>query len=273
MTLGTGTGHGPREIAAGRAKIAAAASRVAASRAAASRVEVSRVAALLRAAPRVAALLRSAPAVIAAAVAAASLAPSAATAQVFGQYTTAAVSPLGEGAVFFSAGGDRTRAGLVTRFLITGRSDLGVQAGYARTEQIDNYGVGVDYKIYMVDEDPTTRVDLSADVSLGWLGGSGYSSGILTVAFLVSGMLDPYAVIRIEPYGSVGFMGQHFFSKGDCGERRPGGWPCERDDWSSDSNLILRGGAKVWLSDEYHVLVELDYVDHVTLGVAFNVVF
>ncbi|HER43229.1 MAG TPA: hypothetical protein ENO08_02070 [Candidatus Eisenbacteria bacterium] len=213
---------------------------------------------------------------LAAALAAALLAailPSAACSQIFGQYTTAAISPLGEGAAFVSAGDDRLRAGVASRFLITPRSDLGLQLGYMRTEEIDNYGLGADYKFYIVNENPSTGLDLSADISLGWLGGSGYSRAIVTAAFMVSGMIDPQAEIRFEPYGSVGFIGQYFFSKGSCGETRPGSWPCDRDDWSADSDLLLRGGTKIWLTEEYHVYVELGYDRVAVIGAAINVVF
>ena len=214
-------------------------------------------------------------AAVGAAVAAAVLVlfPAAPQAQIFGQYTTAAISPLGEGAAFVSAGDERFRTGIATRFLITGRSDLGLQLGYTRTNEIDNYGLGADYKFYIINEDPSTPLDLSADISLGWLGGSGYSRGLVSAAFMLSGMIDPDAIIRIEPYLSVGFIGQYFFGKGSCDEERPGAWPCERDDWAADSNLLLRGGTKIWLTDEYHIFVELDYDGKTSLGAAINVVF
>ncbi|MCK4548940.1 MAG: hypothetical protein KAU49_02185, partial [Candidatus Krumholzibacteria bacterium] len=176
--------------------------------------------------------------------------PAASHSQIFGQYTTAAISPLGEGAVFVLAGDANLRTGIAARFLITGRSDLGLQLGYTRTEEIDNYGLGADYKFYIINEDPSTPLDLSADISLGWLGGSGYNRGIITAAFMISGIIDPDAKIRFEPYGSVGFIGQYFFGKGSCDELRPGAWPCEHDDWAADSDLLLRGGSKIWLTDE-----------------------
>jgi hypothetical protein len=37
--------------------------------------------------------------------------------------------------------------------------------------------------------------------------------------------------------------------------------------------MLLRGGVRVWLSDEYQVCVELDYQGNAALGAAFNVVF
>ena len=201
------------------------------------------------------------------------LVPAPVSSQIFGQYTTAAISPLGEGAVFAQAGDARFRTGLATRFLITPRSDLGLQLGYDRVEEIDNYGLGADYKFYIIDKDPTSPLDLSADISLGWLGGSGYSRGIFTAAFMISGMIDPEAKIRFEPYGSVGFIGQYFFSKGGCGELRPGAWPCENDDWSADSNLLLRGGTKIWFTSDYQLYVELDYDGKAAIGAAINVIF
>jgi hypothetical protein len=199
--------------------------------------------------------------------------PDGARSQIFGQYTTAAISELGEGAAFVSGGDSRFRTGLATRFLITGRSDLGLQFGYTRAEEIDNYGLGADYKFYIINEDPSTPLDLSADISLGWLGGSGYNRGIVTAAFMVSGMIDADIKVRFEPYGSVGFIGQYFFSKGTCDEQRPGSWPCDGDDWSADSALLLRGGTKIWLTDEYHIYVELDYDEKLAVGAAINVVF
>ncbi len=116
-------------------------------------------------------------------------------------------------------------------------------------------------------------LDLSADISLGWLGGSGYSRGIVTAAFMVSGMIDPGMKVRFEPYGSVGFIGQYFFAKGSCDEIRPDSWPCGDEGDSADMNLLLRGGTKIWLTDDYHIFVELDYDGQAALGAAFNVVF
>lgn len=201
------------------------------------------------------------------------LVPAPVSSQLFGQYTTAAISPLGEGAIFAQAGDAKFRTGLATRFLITPGSDLGLQLGYERVEEIDNYGLGADYKFYIINKDPTSLLDLSADISLGWLGGSGYSRGIFTAAFMISGMIDPEAKIRFEPYGSVGFIGQYFFSKGGCGERRPGAWPCEDDDWSADSNLLLRGGTKIWFTSDYQLYIELAYDRKAAIGAAINVVF
>ena len=217
--------------------------------------------------------LRGWPAAAASIAAVILLVPAPAGSQIFGQYTTAAISPLGEGAVFASAGSAKFRAGLATRFLITARSDLGLQLGYDRAEEVDNYGFGADYKFYIINDDPASAIDLSADIALGWLGGSGYSRGLFTAAFMISGMIDPETKIRFEPYGSVGFIGQYFFGKGDCGERRPGAWPCQGDDWSTDSGLLLRGGTKIWFTSDYHLYVELDYDGHAAIGAAINVTF
>jgi hypothetical protein len=91
---------------------------------------------------------------------------------------------------------------------------------------------------------------------------------------MVSGMIPSDTSVRFEPYGSVGFIGQYFFDSGECGEDRPGDWPCAADDWSTSSGLLARGGLKTWLTDEYQLYVELDYhYDKFTLGAAINVVF
>ena len=196
-----------------------------------------------------------------------------ASAQVFGMYTTAAVSELGEGCAFFSAGDARLTGGVASRFMVTSRSDFGIQLGYDRNEEIDNYGIGADYKFYIVNEDPSTPLDLALDVALGYLGGSGYSRGVMTATFIGSSLLDLDLKVMLEPYGAVGFIGQYFFGKGECAEARPEEWPCNVDDWSSNSELLVRAGTKVWLGDGYHVLAEFEYDGKASLGAAFNVVF
>jgi hypothetical protein len=88
-----------------------------------------------------------------------------------------------------------------------------------------------------------------------------------------SALLDLDLKVGLEPYGAVGFIGQYFFGKGECGETRPDEWPCDLDDWSSNSELLVRAGTKVWITDAYQVYVEFEYDGKASLGAAFNLVF
>lgn len=196
-------------------------------------------------------------------------------AQTFGQFTTAAVSPLGEGNVFFSAGDERLDIGVTGRFQLNERSDFGVQTAYSRAEEIDSWGLGIDYKSYLIRGGSTVPVDLAGDLSYGFIRGGGFARSVFILSVMSSGMIVTGEGIDFEPYGSVGFMGQWFHDKARCGrgDSVPDSWPCEADDWETDSGLILRGGVKTWLSEEIQFCVELEYYEEVTAGGAFNVVF
>jgi hypothetical protein len=195
------------------------------------------------------------------------------SAQTFGQFTTASISPLGEGGVFMTAGDGQFRGGVTSRFEFMSRSDLGIQLGYDRAESIDSYGGGIDYKFSILDEGSTALVLLAADVSYGFLAGGGFSRSILGISVLISGKIDADIPAGIEPYGSIGFFGTLFHGKGGCGEERPGSWPCESDDSSTVSDMVLRGGAKILLTDQYHLLCEIKYDDTASFGIMMNIVF
>jgi len=194
-------------------------------------------------------------------------------AQTFGQFTTAAIAPLGEGAFFLTGGSGQARAGIATRFRFSEQGDAGLQFGYDRAENVDSYGIGVDYKRYLISSEGTVPVDLAGDLSYGFLSGSGFSRSIFGISVMVSGVIPIDGPIGIEPYGSVGFAGQWFHRRGACELRRPGSWPCRADDANSVSGLILRGGTKIRLNDEFQVYVEVKYDDTASLGMSFNIVF
>lgn len=214
----------------------------------------------------------SAPVLLAAVLAAL---PSAADSQTFGQYTTARISPLGEGNIFFSAGDELLDIGMAGRFQLGGRSDLGIQTAYSRAEDIDSWGAGLDYKSYLINQDSNVPVDLAADLSYGYIRGGGFARSVFILSVISSGMIVTGEGIDFEPYGSVGFIGQWFHDSGSCRRRSdfPDSWPCDSDDWTTDSGLLLRLGVKTWLSEEIQVYAEFEYYEDPTVGGAFNVVF
>lgn len=214
---------------------------------------------------------RGALAALAAAVAIA--APPGAAGQTFGQFTTAAVAPLGEGAFFLTGGSGQARAGIATRFRFSERGDAGLQLGYDRAESADGYGFGIDYKRYLISSAGTVPVDLAGDLSYGFITGSGFSRSVLVMSVIVSGVLPAETTVGFEPYGSVGFLGQWFHRRGPCGLDRPGSWPCRRDDPGTDSALLLRAGIKIRLDEEFQIYVETKYDDTASIGMALNIVF
>jgi hypothetical protein len=194
-------------------------------------------------------------------------------AQTFGQFTTAAISPPGEGAFFLTGGSGQARAGIAARFEFSEHGDAGLQFGYDRAENVDSYGIGVDYKRYLISSEGTVPIDLAGDLSYGFLSGSGFSRSLFGMSVIISGVVPAEIPIGFEPYGSIGFIGTWFHHRGACDIRRPGSWPCRADDASTDSGLLLRGGVKIRLNDEFQVYVEVKYDDTASLGMAMNVVF
>ncbi len=203
------------------------------------------------------------------------LSPAVSQAQTFGQFTTAAVSSLGEGNVFFSAGQERAETGLAARFEMTEKSDLGLQTAYTRTEDVDSWGAGLDYKFYLINEGSSVPVDIASDLSYGYIRGGGFSRSVFLLSVLASGKIVTGEAVDFEPYGSVGFIGEWFHDKGRCGRGgdSPDDWPCEGDDWKAGSGLMIRLGLKTWLSEDLQICIEVEHYEKTTAGGALNVVF
>lgn len=196
--------------------------------------------------------------------------PGAANAQLFGQYTTAVPSPEGEGGLFVSAGDGTFRVGPMARFMINGRMDIGFQLGFDRYSGHNSYGAGADLKYYILGEDTTLPVDLAVDLSLGHLRSGDFSRTFFELGMLASGMLNADTELPVEPYGSVGIISTYLHDDEACAGPDP---LCGYGGNGSETDVVIRGGAKLYLSSEYQVLLELSVDDEISFGGAFNVVF
>lgn len=195
--------------------------------------------------------------------------PSGSRAQSMGQFTSASIAPDGEGGPFMSAGKDRFRTGIFSRFRLGSRSDLGFQGGFDRVAGVNSYGGGADFKLYLLDTASTLPVDLAAMVSIGHFrtGGSGWT--VAGISVLASGMLVADTEVPIEPYASFGFYTTFLPGLDDCDTASP---LCG-DSGSNDTDSLIRGGLKVWFSDEYQLVAEVGINGNTTFGAGINVVF
>ena len=197
--------------------------------------------------------------------------PVAAIAQTFGQYTTAAIASEGEGGIFVRGGDEAVRTGIMARFELTNRSDLGLQIGFDREYRENSFGAGLDFKFYLISAVSDFPLDLAIDLSLGHLRSGNYSRNILGIGLLVSGELR--SVSSLEPYAFITVLNTYFPKKASCHEEHPSQWPCSEDDWKSDTETVLRGGAKYALTEEYQLLAEVELGDEITFGAALNIIF
>lgn len=201
------------------------------------------------------------------------LIPSAAGAQVFGQYTTAALSSEVEGGAFIAAGEDAFRTGVTIRFAINRRSDMGIQLGFDRFRGQNAAGGGIDFKLYLVNPDSPLPVDIAIDGHLGHLRSDYYNRNLFGIALITSGVLQASTSVMIEPFASITLRSTYFSKKPSQVENRPAGWPVSNDDWNSVTDTIFRAGAIIGLTDEYQVHIEIELNDETMVGAAFNVIF
>ncbi|MCK4539253.1 MAG: hypothetical protein KAV42_10700 [Candidatus Krumholzibacteria bacterium] len=190
------------------------------------------------------------------------------SAQTLGQYTTAVIAPDGEGGCFISTGKDEFRLGIMARFRMFSKGDLGFQVGFDRLTGENSLGVATDVKIYLLDPDSTFPVDLAADISLGHFQDNALGRTVAGLSLITSGTLAADTKIPIEPYASIGFYSIFFTDREEC---PPGAVDC--DDDNNDMETVLRAGVKLVLTDEYQVLFEVKLDGNTTLGAAINVVF
>lgn len=200
--------------------------------------------------------------------------PTTTTAQLFGQYTTAAISSEGEGAIFANAGDDKFQTGATGRFLITSRVDFGVQFGYARECGVNSFGAGIDFKVYLLGQQSTVPVDLAIDGYYGHLRSSDYRRNLFGIGLLVSGVLQSSTEVFIEPYASFMIITTYFKRDCPCPERPHCFWPEDNFDESTrDTDPTLRGGVNIGLSDEHQLLIEVGIDGTFVVGAALNIVF
>jgi hypothetical protein len=201
------------------------------------------------------------------------LLPAVAGAQVFGQFTTAAISSEVEGGVFISVGEDAFRTGGMIRFEINRRSDFGIQLGFDRFRGVNSAGAGIDLKLYLLNPDSSIPVDIAIDGRLGHLRSTDVNRNIFGIGIITSGVLQASTSFTIEPFASLTLRSTYFSKKTAAAEAGTTGWPSDKDDWNSVTDTIVRAGAMIGLTNEYQIHVEVELNDETVMAVAFNVVF
>lgn len=199
--------------------------------------------------------------------------PVSTSAQVFGTFTTAAISGEGEGGAFVLVGEDAFRTGAYARFELTERTDLGIQLGFDRNSGENSLGGGADFKLYLINAESKIPLDIALDAALGHLRSDGYSRNLFGISLIVSGVLQASTSLSFEPYGSLTLRSTYFSRKVNVEYAGPENWPKSDDDWSSITDTIGRCGVKIYFSNEYQLLAELEINDGVVFGAAVNVVF
>ncbi|HUV37803.1 MAG TPA: hypothetical protein VMX58_12775 [Patescibacteria group bacterium] len=199
--------------------------------------------------------------------------PAAASAQVFGQFTTAAVSSEVEGGAFITAGEDAFRTGGMMRFAFNSRSDLGIQLGFDRFRGQNSVGAGIDFKLYLMNPDSPLPVDIAIDGHLGHLRSDYYNRNLFGISVTTSGVLQASTSVMIEPFASLTLRSTYFSKKTSQPEYRPSGWPSADDDWSNVTETIVRAGAIIGLTREYQIHVEIELNGETMVGGALIVAF
>lgn len=196
---------------------------------------------------------------------------SCAGAQTLGTYSTAAIASDGEGGVFMSGGKDQFRTGLFSRFRMSARADIGFQGGFDRLKGTNAWGAGADVKIYVVGEGSTLPLDLALDMSLGHLRSEHTGMTILGIGVLASGRLQADTRFPVDPYASLGLYNTFFHRENECGSTVPPDF-CG-DNSNSDTEVVVRAGAKLYLDSERQILAEIKLDGSFSIGAAFNIVF
>jgi hypothetical protein len=199
--------------------------------------------------------------------------PSFVAGQVLGGFTTAAISEEVEGGAFFSAGKDVYRVGVMSRFLLHKRSDLGFQLGADHKCENTTYGIGADIKYYIISAESQVPVDLAVDGTYGYFLSGDYSRHIFGLGLLVSGILTQSESYRLEPYAALYVLSTQFGKTPECERESQACWPCEFDDWDSITDTIVRLGIKIPIEKQYQILAEVEIGDDTYIGGAFNYVF
>ncbi|MBN2185012.1 MAG: hypothetical protein JW746_06755 [Candidatus Krumholzibacteriota bacterium] len=191
-----------------------------------------------------------------------------AVSQVFGEYTTATIASEGEGGIFTSFGKDQFGTGVMARFLINRKSDLGIKTGFDRLGGLNSIGIGSDLKYYLLGEGSSMPVDMALDISLAHFRSENISRTSAGLALFVSGTLIADTTIPVEPYGSLGIYTSFLHNGDPCAGLDP---TCNDDD--NDTEMIFHGGTRIMVSDEYQVLLEIRVDGRTTFGAAINIIF
>ncbi len=186
----------------------------------------------------------------------------------FGLYTTATVASEGEGGIFASAGKELFGTGVLSRFLVNRKSDLGIKLGFFRSDGDNSIGLGSDLKFYLFAENSEMPVDMAIDISLAHYRSEDFNHTTAGVAMLVSGTLIADTAVPLEPYGSIGIYTSFLHNGNMCEGLGPS---CTDDD--TDTDMVFIGGAKAILSGEYQFLAEVRIDGDTTFGAAINIIF
>jgi len=195
-----------------------------------------------------------------------------AAAQVFGQFADAGPAAEGEGAVFMLAGSGAFRTGVSTRFNISRISDFGLQLGIDRVSGESFFGGGFDLRLMLFEGNAGLPLSLSLDASVGGLDSGDVRRFLFGFGVLASAAIETASGRSIEPYASfiVDLEQIDGVSPPASGD---GCYTCSRERGETETGTEFRAGAKVPLTADTQVLLELGLDGEARFGAAFNVVF
>jgi len=124
--------------------------------------------------------------------------------QILAQFTTSRISSEGEGGIFVLGGNNSFRTGIALRFLINRVSDLGFQIGVESYNQNKLFGGGMDVKLLLVKATDNFPLDISIDISGGYLKNSETNKTTFSGALMMSTEVPDKLAIPFEPYISIG---------------------------------------------------------------------
>ncbi len=202
-----------------------------------------------------------------------SLQPRTGRTQIFGQFTSAAISSEGEGGFFTTAGENIFRAAAVSRFLLSSMSDLGIQAGIENMCDTYSYGGSLDVKFYLIRGEPLFPLDLALDLSYGHMRSEKAIRNIFGGSLLVSRVFTTGLRFPIEPYLSLNIFSTQYSDKPDCTPSSRSCWPCKEDQSSSETDNVLRAGVRFKVGEDIHLIAEGEIDGENYLGFGVNIIY
>ncbi len=173
-----------------------------------------------------------------------SLAP-AATGQVLGQFTTAAVSAEGEGTAFMLAGNDAFRTGAAARFELTRAADLGVQLGLDRVCEESFFGGGLDVKLALLERSERLPLAIALDAGGGWLESDDHSRYSFDFGVLLSGAVGRTDAGPLEPFVTLAIDVERIDDTTEILDVPGDDCPCSWVDHETDTSFFARAGVMI----------------------------
>jgi hypothetical protein len=197
-------------------------------------------------------------------------APPAAEAQTLATMTTGSVSGEGEGGLFMLAGTNVSRLGIMSRFALSRNVDMGVQLAFDRYEDKGFFGGGIDLKFELPIDAADLPMHIALDLGIGDLESSERRRSFLEAGCIVSGVVESSNRTILEPYAGIYVLTTRSGWKDDCTAAGTSGcWEGTR----SETDALLRGGARILLRDDLQILVEMNLDGEAMFGAGINVVF